>query len=995
MATPFELFVDAELPLRPSTKQDPLTLVAGQIPLSTGVGLELEFRDLTTITQPISEELLAALAVETDARLSSELSLRADVVQTTTDLGSVRDQLQTQLNTEATARAAADADIVARLAVVPQHTHTTADVSDFADSVVAQLVNGTNITLDVNPTTKQVTISAISTTHIATGNETRLPGDDASGYLVQVGDGVGGLLGIPQPLASNLVLTSNEIGIPSWEPAQTSGGTVTSVDIRGGTTGLVATGGPVTTEGIFQLDGVLAVRHGGTGGTTVLEILQNILPPQDGLTGAALFTDGTNVNWQLIPGNIYTPGIGLTANGNEFNSIVTVADGIAGRVPVTVGDGTLTNLLPGELGHVLTSAGDGVPPTWQPVKGTVSNIRIQNSAQVGLQILGGDPTDPPNPNATQITTTGTLSLGGVLSVTNGGTGAASITEALTNLLPSQDGQTGKFLGTTGTVVYWSDVFPTQDASTAGKFLYSDGAIVSWRDAASQAITSINGSRIGLTFDSRVDDPTTVDAGGVLQLLHGGTGATNAADALLALLPSQQDQTGKLLGSVNGLAQWVSAGAGTVTSVAIDGGSTGLNFNGGPITDSGTFHVGGVLSIQNGGTGANTAINAIRALLPDQTDQTGKILTTDGTTISWTTAAAGSVTSVEVSGGTTGLNFDGGAITSSGVLTLGGVLNIANGGTGSSSLTELQRIVLPAQLNNGGKILTTDGTTASWAPGGSVSSVNASGGATGLNFSGGPITGAGTLTLSGTLAIANGGTGGNSALSARTNILPPQASNAGFVLTTNGTDVSWVNPATAMNYAAGSTGQLQFNNGNSLAASSGLTWNSGTSTLSATSFSGVGSALTALNASNLTTGTVAVARLGTGVPSATTVLKGNGVWTAVYDPKYDLALSITGKPAANAYVLNFCVVNPFTLPAGLAGSVAKSNSAATGTATFTIYKNGSTVGTIAFAPGSTTGAFTFSALQSFAAGDFIQIIAPATQDTTLANIGFTLKGTLTA
>ena len=42
--------------------------------------------------------------------------------------------------------------------------------------------------------------------------------------------------------------------------------------------------------------------------------------------------------------------------------------------------------------------------------------------------------------------------------------------------------------------------------------------------------------------------------------------------------------------------------------------------------------------------------------------------------------------------------------------------------------------------------------------GTVTSVAASGGTTGLTFSGSPITSSGTLTLSGTLAVANGGTG---------------------------------------------------------------------------------------------------------------------------------------------------------------------------------------------------------------------------------------------
>lgn len=50
------------------------------------------------------------------------------------------------------------------------------------------------------------------------------------------------------------------------------------------------------------------------------------------------------------------------------------------------------------------------------------------------------------------------------------------------------------------------------------------------------------------------------------------------------------------------------------------------------------------------------------------------------------AGAGTVTSVDGSGGTTGLLFTGGPITSSGTLTLGGTLIVANGGTGATSLT---------------------------------------------------------------------------------------------------------------------------------------------------------------------------------------------------------------------------------------------------------------------------------------------------------------------
>ena len=76
--------------------------------------------------------------------------------------------------------------------------------------------------------------------------------------------------------------------------------------------------------------------------------------------------------------------------------------------------------------------------------------------------------------------------------------------------------------------------------------------------------------------------------------------------------------------------------------------------------------------------------------------------------------------------------------------------------------------------------------------GSVTSVDASGGTTGLTFSGGPITSSGTLTLGGTLAVANGGTNSTSTATAGgvaygtgTAIVVNAAGSAGYVLTSGG------------------------------------------------------------------------------------------------------------------------------------------------------------------------------------------------------------------
>ena len=53
--------------------------------------------------------------------------------------------------------------------------------------------------------------------------------------------------------------------------------------------------------------------------------------------------------------------------------------------------------------------------------------------------------------------------------------------------------------------------------------------------------------------------------------------------------------------------------GTVTSVAVSGGTTGLTTSGGPITTSGTVTLAGTLAITNGGTGQTTAAAALSAL----------------------------------------------------------------------------------------------------------------------------------------------------------------------------------------------------------------------------------------------------------------------------------------------------------------------------------------------------------------------------------------------
>lgn len=147
------------------------------------------------------------------------------------------------------------------------------------------------------------------------------------------------------------------------------------------------------------------------------------------------------------------------------------------------------------------------------------------------------------------------------------------------------------------------------------------------------------------------------------------------------------------------------------------------------------NVTGTVAIANGGTGQTTANAAFNALAPSQTGNAGKVLSTDGTNTSWVTSGSGTVTSVDVSGGTTGLTTSGGPVTSSGTITLAGTLAVANGGTGQTTYTDGQLLIGNSATGGLTKATLTAGTNVSIVNGNGTITIAATGGSGGGDVSG--------------------------------------------------------------------------------------------------------------------------------------------------------------------------------------------------------------------------------------------------------------------
>ncbi len=437
--------------------------------------------------------------------------------------------------------------------------------------------------------------------------------------------------------------TSAQLALNSLAGAVTSGsylrGNGTNVVMAALQTADVPTLNQNTTGTADNVSGVVGITHGGTGQITAQLAINALVGSTT--NGYLLQGNGTNIVLATVPtwnqsttGNATTAttaGDGLTSAAGTAPLTLTLsskaltgsvaamagasagANGAAGTVPAPLiaertfflrGDATWVNVSGGGGGTV-TSVALTAPAeftvTGSPVT-AAGTLVFAKAVQTANYIYAGPTTGAAAapafralvgadvPTLNQNTTGTAAGLSATLVLGSGGTGQASAQAAMNAFAGAVT--SGSYLRGNGTNVVMSALqaadVPTLNQNTSGS--------AATAAVAGDGLSSATGTApLTLTLGSKAL------TGSVATF----TGATGIADGAVGVVPKPLiANQGHFL---RGDGIWAAAvgTAGTVTSVDVAGGTTGLSTSGGPVTAAGTITLGGTLVVANGGTGVTS------------------------------------------------------------------------------------------------------------------------------------------------------------------------------------------------------------------------------------------------------------------------------------------------------------------------------------------------------------------------------------------------------
>jgi len=464
---------------------------------------------------------------------------------------------------------------------------------------------------------------------------------------------------------------------PPFVPATAGGGsgTVTSVDVSGGTTGLTTSGGPITTSGTITLAGILNIANGGTGSATAagapfaLKGANADITSLSGLTGAIssptyvqfgsgsgttltagrMWYDQTtgSLNFGMGGGNItqqvgeetFMYGKASAAITDSPLQIVyhtgTVgASGVITFAPTIAGITNVNDII-GVATESLALNDFGRITAFGVVRGITTNGTAFGQTWADDDVIWYDPVTGNPSNVEPVAPNIKVQIGTVINAGSGGSGSFQVLLRPGSVLGGTDSNVqfgtlanNNLIAYDSTLGYWKNV----TASSIGL-----GTVTSVA-ATVPSFLSVTGSPITTSGTLAISY-----SGTPLPIANGGT--ATATPALVAgtnvtITGTWPNQT---INSSNP--------GGTVTSVAATVPSF-LSISGSPITSSGTLAIaysGTALPILNGGTGQTTAAAAFNALSPITT--TGDLIIGNGAN-SATRLAIGSNNFVLTSNGTT-------------------------------------------------------------------------------------------------------------------------------------------------------------------------------------------------------------------------------------------------------------------------------------------------------------------------------------------------------